>query len=245
MTPKKKKLSLADRMRRLLKDAEVEENKPSQDEDTPPPQDEETPVAATDDDMAASIEEIKLMLRTLVEALKPQAGTDEDPQAQDEDPDQSAQDEDDPQQDEDPDQGAQDEDDPQAQDEDLPTKSADRKPGRMADAATVRSARRMGLLGCRVGDSADVVRRAALAMACRDANTRRVVDSVMGGKPLARASVTEVRAAFAAVGVLAGTGNNRRTADSLSAPGAAARKKPITPADINKLNAKFYGKGGK
>lgn len=244
MTPKKtKKPSWVDKMRRLLKDAEAEEANAPQDEDTPPPQDEDNPVATTDDDVAASLEEIKLMLRTLVEAIKPQ-GTDEDPQAQDEDPDQSAQDEDDPQQDEDPDACAQDEDDPQ-QDEDLPTKSADRKPGRMADAATVRSAKRMGLLGCRVGDNANVVRRAALGMACRNPNTRRIVDSVLGGRAIANATAAEVRAAFAAVGVLAGAGNNRRTVDSLSSPGTGGKKGPITPADINKLNAAYYGKGGK
>lgn len=242
-TPKKKKPSMVDRLRGMLKDAEAEEAKAPQDEDVPPPQDEDNPVATTDYDVAASLEEIKLMLRTLVEALKPQ-GTDEDPQPQDEDQNQGAQDEDDPQADEDPDQSAQDEGDPQ-QDEDLPAKSADRKPGRMADAATVRSAQRMGLTGCRVGDNADVVRRAALAMACRDVNTRRVVDSVMGRKPLAQASAAEVRAAFAAVGVLAGAGNNRRTVDSLTASGAGGKKGPMTPADINKLNAKYYGKGDK
>ena len=244
MTPKKtNKRGWADKLRRLLKDAEAEEASAPQDEDTPPPQDEDNPVATTDDDVAASLEEIKLMLRTLVEALKPQ-GTDEDPQAQDEDPDQSAQDEDDPQADEDPDQSAQDEDDPQA-DEDPPVKSADRKPGRMADAATVRSAKRMGLSGCRVGDNADVVRRTALGMACRNPNTRRIVDSVLGGKAIANATVAEVRAAFAAVGVLAGAGNNRRTVDSLSSPGAGGKKGTITPAEINKLNAAYYGKGGK
>ena len=243
MGTKKKKRSIADMLRGVLKDAEAAEAKAPQDEDTPPPQDEDNPVATTDDDVAASLEEIKLMLRTLVEALKPQ-GTDEDPQAQDEDPDQSAQDEDDPQADEDPDQSAQDEDDPQA-DEDLPVKSADRKPGRMADAATVRSAKRMGLSGCRVGDNADVVRRTALGMACRNPNTRRIVDSVLGGKAIANATAAEVRAAFAAVGVLAGAGNNRRTVDSLSSPGAGGKKGPITPADINKMNAAYYGKGGK
>lgn len=245
MTPKKtKKPSWVDKMYRLLKDAEAEEAKAPQDEDTPPPQDEDNPVATTDDDVAASLEEIKLSLRTLIEMLKPQ-GTDEDPQAQDEDPDQSATDEDDPQADEDPDQSARDEDDPQ-QDEDLPAKSADRKPGRMADAATVRSAKRMGLLGCCVGDNANVVRRAALGMACRNPNTRRIVDSVLGGKAIANATAAEVRAAFAAVGVLAGAGNNRRTVDSLSSPGAGGSKKPITPADINKMNAAYYsGKGGK
>ena len=115
----------------------------------------------------------------------------------------------------------------------------------MADAATVRSAKRMGLSGCRMGDNADVVRRTALGMACRNPNTRRIVDSVLGGKAIANATVAEVRAAFAAVGVLAGAGNNRRTVDSLSSPGAGGKKGTITPAEINKLNAAYYGKGGK
>ena len=233
----KKKSSLADRLRRMLKDAETEEAKAPQDEETPPAQDEETPApVATDDDVAASLEEIKLMLRTLLEALKPQA--------QDEGPDQNAQDEDDPQQDEDPDQGAQNDDDPR-QDEEPPAKSADRRPGRVADAATVRSAQRMGLTGARVGDGADTVRRSALALACRDADAARVVGSVLGGKPLGRASGAEVRAAFAAVAALTAAANNRRATDSLTAP-ADRKGRPYTPADINKLNAAYYGgKGGK
>lgn len=227
----------ADRLRRLLRDAEAEEAKGAQDEDNPPARDEEQPLAATDDDLAASLEEIKLMLRTLVEGLKPQQKADEEPArdedgpACDEDP---APDEDAPSRDEDPAYG---EDEPR-------NKTTDRKPRRMADADTVRNAQRMGLLGCRVGDSADAVRRSALALACRDEETRRVVDGILGKRPLARAGAAEVRAAFMAVSALTAAGNNRRTTDSLSRPGAGGARKPFTPADINRMNAEFY-KGGK
>lgn len=226
-----------DRLRRLLKDAEAEEAAGARDEDNPPAQDEEgRPVTATDDDLAASLEEIKLMLRTLVEALKPRQNADEEPTrdedgpACDEDP---AQDEDAPSRDEDP---ACDEDEPR-------NRTTDRRPHRLADADTVRDARRMGLLGCRQGDSADAVRRGALALACRDADARRIVDGILGNKPLARAGTAEVRAAFMAVSALTAANNNRRTTDSLSRPGGGARK-PFTPADINRMNAEFY-KGGK
>lgn len=228
----------ADRLRRLLKDAEAEESA-ARDEDAPPAQDEEggAPVTATDDDLAAGLEEIKLMLRTLVEALKPQQKADEEP-ARDEDgpacDEEPAQDEDAPSRDEDP---AHDEDEPR-------NKTTDRRPRRLADADTVRDAQRMGLLGCRVGDSADAVRRGALTLACRDADTMRMVDNILGGRPLSRASAQEVRAAFAAAAALAAAGNNRRTTDSLARPGGSGTVRPFTPADINKLNAAFY-KGGK
>ncbi|EGW50726.1 hypothetical protein HMPREF1022_02287 [Desulfovibrio sp. 6_1_46AFAA] len=227
----------ADRLRRLLKDAEAEESAGARDGDNPPAQEGEgQPVTATDDDLAASLEEIKLMLRTLVEALKPRQNADEDP-ARDEDgptcDEEPAQDEDAPSRDE---ESAHDEDEP-------PNRTTDRRPRRLADADTVRDARRMGLLGCRRGDSADAVRRSALALACRDADARRVVDGILGNKTLARAGTAEIRAAFMAVSALTAANNNRRTTDSLSRPGNGARK-PFTPADINRLNTEFY-KGGK
>lgn len=234
-----KKTGWADRLRRLLKDAEAEEaaakatdeDVPAQaDEDTPPAKDEEQTPATTDDDLAASIEEIKLMLRTLMEILKPQTPGDEDP-ACDEDPER----------DEDP-TPAEDED--PAHDEEPGAPARDRRPSRLADADTVRRARRMGLAGARQGDSADAVRRSALALAMRDADSARLVRDILGDKPLSRASSVELAAAFGAVSAVTASGNNRRTVDGLTRPGASG-KTMWTPADINSANRDFYSKGGK
>lgn len=236
-TGKKKKPGWADRLRRLLKDAEAEEaaakaadeEPPQTDEDAPPARDEEQAPATTDDDLAASLEEIKLMLRTLIEALKPQAPADGKP-AKDEEPE-GANDED-PCGDEDP-----------PQDEEPGTPARDRRPARLADADTAQRAQRMGLAGARRGDNADAVRRGALALAMRDADSARLVRDILGDKPLSRASSVELAAAFGAVAAVTASDNNRRTTDSLVRPGKGAPK-VWTPAAINEVNAKFYAKGG-
>ena len=221
---KKQDKGLLDKLRRLLRDeeaAEPEREPPAQDEEQPP-------VSATDDDVGAQLEEIKLMLRTLVEALRPQAAADEEPvgdeeAAKGEEPTEGG----DPTEDEEP--GA-------------PAKGEDRKPTRPADADTVRAAQRMGLLGCRVGDSADAVRRGALTLACRDEGVRALVENITGKKPLHRVGTSEVRAAFAAVSALHATTNNSRVSDSLlSSRAGNGKKKAFTAADINRLNAEFYG----
>lgn len=230
---KGKKPGWSDRLRRLLRDAEaeeaaakaVDEEAPQEDENPESPQDEEQAPATTDNDVAASLEEIKLMLRTLCEALKP-APADEEP-SQDEEPD-SAQDEE-PCVDNDT-----------TDDEGPAAPARDRRPTRLADAGMVRHARRMGLAGACQGDSADAVRRSALALAMRDADSARLVREILGDKPLVRASSAELAAAFGAVAAVNAHGNNRRTTDGLLRPGAGGPKK-FTPAAINEMNAKFYG----
>ncbi len=227
---KDKKSSWMDSLRKLLKDAEAEENKAAQDEEQPIGDDEQ-PVTTTDDDVAASLEEIKLLLRTIVEGIKPQQADEETSLGDDDTPldEEESTKNSDTQEDEETPQG----------------KTNDRKPRRLADADTVRRAQRMGLSGCRVGDSGDAVRRGALSLACRDADTRRIVEGILGDTPLSRARPDNVRAAFMAVSALAGDANNRRTTDSLTRSGSGSGKgRAVTPADINKLNADFY-KGGK
>lgn len=235
---KGKKVGWADRLRRLLKDAEAEEAAAkAADEETPAPADEDTPgkdeeqaPATTDDDVAASLEEIKLLLRTLVEALKPQGGGDDAPK--DAEPE-GAQDE----------ESCEDEEPGAPQDEDTGAPARDRRPKRQADADMARRARGMGLAGACPGDNADAVRRGALALAMRDAASASLVRDILGDKPLSRASSAELAAAFGAVAAVTAAGNNRRTADSLTRPATGAPK-VWTPADINKANAAFYGKGG-
>lgn len=226
------------RLRRWLDAAEAEETAKAVDEETPVPADEDTPgkdeeqaPATTDDDVAASLEEIKLMLRTLCEALMPKKAGDDDPQ--DGDPESP--------QDEEPCGNG----DPESpQDEEPSAPARDRRPKRLADADMVRRARGMGLAGARTGDSADAVRRGALALAMRDAASASLVRDILGDKPLSRASSAELAAAFGAVSAVAASRNNTRTADSLTRPAPNGGRKVWTPADINKANAAFYAKGG-
>ena len=225
------------RLRRWLDAEEAGEAAKAADEENPAPTDGDTPgkdeeqaLATTDDDVAASLEEIKLMLRTLCEALMPGKAGDDDPR--DEEPGTP--------QDEDP---CGDDDPANPQDEEPSAPARDRRPKRLADADMVRRAKGMGLAGARAGDSADAVQRGALALAMRDADSARLVRDILGDKPLSRASAPELAAAFGAVAAVTAAGNNRRTADSLTRPGANAPK-VWTPAMINKANADFYGKGG-
>lgn len=226
------------RLRRWLDAAEAEEvAAKAADEETPAPADEDTPgkdeeqaQATTDDDVAASLEELKLMVRTLCEALMPKKADDN---PQDEEPE-SPQDEE-PCGDEEPD---------GAKDEEPAAPARDRRPKRLADADMVRRAQGMGLAGARPGDNADAVRRGALALAMRDAASARLVRDILGDKPLSRANPAELAAAFGAVSAVAASRNNTRTADSLTRPAAGGGRKVWTPRDINMANAAFYGKGG-
>ena len=242
MVKKKNTGGLMDKLRRLVRDAEAEEAATAAKGEEKAQDEEQTPVTATDEDLSASLEEIKLMLRTLVDTLRPQAA-DSDP-ACGEAPtkDEETLGDEDPTEDEEP----TGDEDPVGDEEPPSAKTTDRKPQRTADAKMVRSAQRMGLLGCRVGDSADAVRRGALTLACRDSSVRSLVENITGKTSLAKVRSADVRAAFAAVSALAADSNNRRTVDSLSSPGSGGSKKPITPAEINKMNAAYYsGKGGK
>ena len=222
------------KVRAAVRDAEAEEAARNGDEEPQPSQDDEpdgrTPSGAVGDEgdpVQADLEEIKLMLRTLVEALKPSPAaeqTGDDELTGDDDP--AADDDPEPTGDDDP-RPACDEDEP-------PARTGDR--ARYADADTVRRARLIAPhLACRVGDSAAAVRRMALDNAKRDPVLARVIDSIAGGN-LSRAGHAAQRAAFMAASELAAERNNRRTGDALT----RARGRAVTPADINKMNAEYY-----
>lgn len=234
------------KVRAAVRDAEAEEAEKAAkngDQDTPPPEQakkpEQTPAQVGDegDPVQAGLEEIKLMLRTLVEALKPAAPAEpasDEELAGDNDP--AADNAPEPAGDDDP-RPACDEDNP-------PAKTGDR--AKYADADTVRRARLIAPhLACRVGDSASAVRRMALDSARRDPALARVIDSIAGGD-IARAGQSSQRAAFMAASELAAERNNRRTGDALTrAKGRdGGTPHPVTPADINKMNAEYYGKRG-
>lgn len=233
----KKKFMLLDGLKRLLRDAENAgaDDEPQKDDEP------ETPQAATDNDLAtiaAGIEEMKLMLRTLVEALKPAA--DEEPatdgetdEAADGESSESSQDEEAC----DEENGSQDEEG--VADEEAGEPAKDRRPRALCDAKTAKLAQRLGLSGARVGDSADAARRGALAIAMRDAATAGLVKDILG-VPLSRANAASVRAAFLAAAAVKGRDGNLRTADGLTRSGKAGSG-PMTPARINQMNKKFYG----
>lgn len=231
------------RVRAAVRDAEAEEAAKNGDEDPQPSQDNEPggqePSAAAGDEgdpVQAGLEEIKLMLRTLVEALKPS------PAAEQTGDDELTGDND-PAVDSDPDPAGDDDPRPACDEDNPPAKTGDR--ARYADADTVRRARLIAPhLACRVGDSAAAVRRMALDSARRDPALARVIDSIAGD--LARAGQSSQRAAFMAASELAAERNNRRTGDALTRAKGRDGGTPntVTPADINKMNAEYYGKRG-
>lgn len=227
------------RVRAAVRDAEAEEAAKNGDEDPQPSQDNEPggqePSAAAGDEgdpVQAGLEEIKLMLRTLVEALKPS------PAAEQTGDDELTGDND-PAVDSDPDPAGDDDPRPACDEDNPPAKTGDR--ARYADADTVRRARLIAPhLACRVGDSAAAVRRMALDSARRDPALARVIDSIAGD--LARAGQSSQRAAFMAASELAAERNNRRTGDALTRAKGRDGGTPntVTPADINKMNAEYY-----
>lgn len=248
---KAKKVSFFDRLfghpkvRKAMQDAAEEEmNKegtPTGDED--PSASPSAPQAATDegqDALQQSLDEIKLLLRTLVEQLKPQT-QDEDAKACDNDDLQGKDSDEDGTLDSDdpaPEKTATDSDDPPAD----PVKTGDRH--RLADAATVRMATALAPdLRFRVGDSALAVKRAALRTAFADAAIDRVGRACLGNKTLDSAPTALVDAAFVAAAEVAALRNNRRTVDGLSrAKSRDSQGATVSPSSINSMNAQFYAK---
>lgn len=226
---KAQKTGFVDRLRRLLKDAEAEEARA----DEEPGADEE-PAAqtATDNDLAASLEEIKLMLRTLCEGMKPAA--DEETPAADGEPEKAA--------DEEPDKTMDGEgcDDEETSDEDGGEPKKDSLPKRLCDSRTAKAAQRLGLSGAREGDSVDAVQRGALSIAMRDSETSAIVKDIIGDVPLSKARPEAVRAAFLAVSAIQGKAASKNAAKSLTDSGKKMAGM-MTPAELNKINSEFYG----
>lgn len=217
-----KKPSLFDKMKKLLKDEEEELEAKS-----------ETPLPANDEDnLLAELQEIKLMLRTLIEALPKK---DDDPAKEENQP---AQDEQEAASDEESESDEESASDEEQTDEESCQK--DSLPGRFCDARTAALAKRLGLSGARIGDSARAVMTGALSIAMRDSQTFDICRDILGDTPLQKASLANVRAAFMAVSAVKGKSSNSRTADALTVPGGK-KSGPITPAAINKLNSEFYG----
>lgn len=223
------------KVRKAIKDAEEELK--AQDEECPN-RDEDNPQAATDegDPVMEKLDEMLVLLRTLVEGNAtadegdPQAATDDDPTMTGDgegpadigDEDEAA----------------------NTGDEDEPARTTDRAMRRrMADADTLsRAAVLAPRHAFKTTDRDCTVKRIALRDACRDKGISRVVDACLRGSNLDRCDCVTLDAAFIAASEVAASRNNRRTADALTRTTVRDFGKSVTPADINKANRDFYAK---
>lgn len=205
----------------------------SNDEGQEPEKKEPEQQAATDSpELGEKIDEMLIMMRSLLDALKPKANdttTDNEEGTGDDDPEQTG--------DEDPEKtGDSDPDEPDK------TKTGDAK-FRVADAATVSRAGKLApALRFSVGDSATVVKRASLHAAMGDSEVAALVAACLGGTPLQKAGGATLDSAFKAASAFMHARNNDRTGKTLAGAKAKDGKSdgPTTPADINKANREFY-----
>lgn len=213
----------------------------AQDEDMPgntPPEGEQ-PATDSGDDLAAlraQMDEMMLMIRALVEG---KGTTDTDPdKTADEDPNKT--DEEDPSKTTDNEAVT----DSGCEEEPGATKTGDsRRSFRVADAGAVMRARVISpTLPAQVGDSLQAVQKQSLRRAMKDASLKNVLDGILRGRTLDAITPAELDVAFYATAEVAKHVNNRKTADGLANGKAATRDfgKPVSPADVNEANKKFY-----
>ena len=225
-------------------DEAIAEGKSNDEEQEPDKEEQERQTATDSPELGEKLDELMIMMRSLLDALKPKDGdttTDNDEETGDDDP---ACD-DDPEQTGDDDPEATGDDDPEATGDEEPegggTKTGDAR-FRVADAATIARAGRLApSMRFRVGDAATVVKRTALHAAMADAATAKLVRACLGGVPLNKATGRVLDSAFTAAAEYMRARNNDRTGRALA--GARARdgrsNGPTTPAEINKINQKF------
>lgn len=212
----------------------------AQDEDMPekPALEGEQPATDSSDAiaaLAAKLEELTLMVRTLVEG-KGTADTDPDGEGPKDTDDAEPEDGDD----------GEATTDAEPEGEPATTKTGDaRRSVRVADAATVRRAAVIAPgLAARVGDSVMAVQKQSLRRAMRDAALKTMLDGFLRGRTLDALSPVELDAAFCATAEVAKHVTNRKTADALSTVKGTTLGfgNPMSPAEINAMNKKFYDK---
>lgn len=217
------------KVRRAMRDAEAEELKTG-DEDMPAQnKDEESEgVPATDNaNLAESLEEIKVLLRSLLE--KQGSVSDENAQVADED---------EPCKDSEEGLEAK-----EATADEEPVPSAKASDRRMADTETLRRAGALApSLRFRTGDTASLVQRTSLRNAMQDAECSRVVLACLGRHTVDSAPPPLLNAAFVAASAVAAGKNNHRTADTLTSARTKDKGTAHSPAAINALNRDFYKK---
>ncbi|MDR1961446.1 MAG: DUF2213 domain-containing protein [Gracilibacteraceae bacterium] len=197
-------------------------------------------VTADDDRITAlegKLDEVLLALRALSGK-----GADEDPeQTGDEDPEKTGDEDPNETGDEDPDSGAGED----------PRPTGDRKRARgsltdggrrVADKDTVRRAKIIAPgSAARVGDSLCAVMRHALRAAMNDKALAPAINNVLRGETLDKADCLTLDAAFVTASEIAGSVNNKRTADGLTRR-VSDFGRSVTPEDINKANREYYAR---
>ena len=192
------------------------------------------PAANTTDEGGDKLDEILVLLRTLVEQKK---ASDEDAVVTDDEP--ASAENKDPE-------CIGDEDPEKAEDEDKQAgRTGDKATSRVADSGLIaRAARLAPSLRFRVGDSARMVQRTALGHAMADKAISGIVGAVLQGKTLDSADNASLTAAFVAASEIMAAKTNNKTADNLIKISARDFGKSITPADINKMNREYHDKKG-
>lgn len=112
---------------------------------------------------------------------------------------------------------------------------------RVADAAAIARAGRLAP-GMRftTGDSATAVKRAALHCAMGDSVVAELVDACLGGTPLGVATGATLDGAFTAAAEFMRARNNDRTGKTLAGARDGKPGGPTTPAELNRINREFH-----
>ena len=229
-TPKKKE-KFADKLARLFRSPEARKVLDSMED---PEEERKDPPAATDEDpdrlsrLEAQVQELAVQIRQM--AARSQ---DEEAEAQDEEA------------------GVEDEETSGEGEEkkDQPAKTGDSarkvRDSRTVDADT---AARASVLypGIRVADSDNrcAVMRVALRAASKDKAVGDVVRAALRGSALDSCDCLTLDAAFVAASEFAKAKNNLKTGDGLTKTTVRDFGKPVSPAQINKLNRDFHAKKG-
>ncbi|MBC17095.1 MAG: hypothetical protein CL942_08590 [Desulfovibrio sp.] len=221
--PEKKK-SFRDKVKDFFADPEVKKVLDEEGGDPPAEKEKETPAADAPDDRIAALEakvnELDIQVRNL---SKP------------------TEDEDDPEKEK----PAADEEQPAEPDVPEEKKTADAAMARTVDADTTTRAKVL-VPNMVVHDTDKLcsVQRAALRTAsANDSNVSAVVASALNGSTLDSCDCVTLDAAFLAASEVAKAKNNQTTTDGLTQVSVKDFGKPVTPADINRLNSEFHKKG--
>lgn len=223
------------KVKKAMDEAAAEEK--AKDEEQPEKKEPEQQAATDSPELGEKLDELLIMMRSLLDALKLKDNdttTDNDEPAGDEDPEKTG--------DEDPGQTGDEE-----PDEGEKAKTGDAR-FRVADAATIARAGKLAPhLHFTVGDSATVVKRAALHSAMGDAAVSRLVVACLGGTPVDKAGGVTLDSAFKAAAEFMHSRNNDRAGTVLGTAKARDGKEagPTTPAEINKMNREFHDSRGK
>jgi hypothetical protein len=221
------------KLQKAFDEALAEEEKEKQ---APPAEQEKSkdddPMAA----LAAKVEELTIMVRGLAEKAPTADEDGEEKKSEDEEQKEPVSDS----EEKEPDKGSE-------------KSAATGDSQKFADADTVSRAQLLSpALHARIGDTACVIKKAALRNAQRDADLNKTICACLGGKGLDSADCLTVDAAFMATSEVAKIKNNRKTADALVSGqngGSGGGTRGVrdfglitTPEKMNQANREFYAR---